>query len=84
MGRQVPAMEEGACAQSARAMAPEGTACIKTLASSTLRSGRQILWTQVFDQRLVEDPVHRLAVLAAGFDEVARGAVEDQARSSVP
>ena len=42
----------------------------------TLPLGFLLFRAQVLDQRLVEDPVHRLAVLAAGLDEVAGGAVE--------
>ena len=42
----------------------------------TLPLGFLVFRAQVLDQRLVKDPVHRLAVLAAGLDEVAGGAVE--------
>ena len=42
----------------------------------TLSSGLLYFWPQVLDQRLVKDPVHRLAALAAGLDEVACGAVQ--------
>ena len=42
----------------------------------TLPLGFLLLRAQVLDQRLVKNPVHRLAGPAAGLDEVARGAVE--------
>ena len=42
----------------------------------TLPSDFLLLRAQVLDQRLVKKPVYRLAVLAAGLDEVARSAAE--------
>ena len=42
----------------------------------TLPLGFLLCRAQVLDQRLVEEPVHRLAVLTDGLDEVVGGAVE--------
>ena len=73
-GRMCPIRSGGAC----------GHGPHQDLHELTLPLGFLLLRAQVLDQRLVKDPVRRLAALAAGLDEEPAALPSSHARSPVP